>query len=65
MPNDDPTAESLAEMPEVTDWSRARRNPYAARVGVRMLPADLAEAFPDDVSVATALREYLTSKKSA
>ena len=41
MPIDDPTAESLAEMPEVTDWSKALRNPYAARLGVRRLPAVL------------------------
>lgn len=65
MPIDDPTAESLAEMPEVTDWSKALRNPYAARLGVRRLPADLAKAFPDDAAVTTALREYLTRKKSA
>jgi hypothetical protein len=59
---DDPSQESLAEMPEVHDWSRAQPNPYAARLGVRHLPADLAKAFPDDAAVANALRSYLKGK---
>jgi hypothetical protein len=62
MKPDEPTAESLAEIPEVTDWSKAKRNPYAARLGVRRLPPDLAKAFPDDASVQEALRAYLASK---
>ena len=59
---DNPTPESLVDMPEVCDWTRARRNPYAARLGVRVLPMDLAKAFPDDAAVADALREFLQSK---
>lgn len=62
---DEPSAESLAEIPEVDDWSTARRSPYAARLGIRTLSADLARAFPDDSSVDAALRELLASKKSA
>ena len=63
--SDEPSAESLAEMPEVRDWSKARRNPYASRFGVRTLTPDLARAFPDDSSVNQALRAYLDAKKSA
>ena len=62
---DEPTAESLAEVPEVADWSSARKNPYAARLGIRKLAPDLARAFPDDSSVEAALRELLASNKSA
>ncbi len=62
---DEPTVESLAEIPEVVDWSTARKNPYAARLGIRTLSPDLARAFPDDSLVDAALRELLSSKKSA
>jgi hypothetical protein len=46
-------------MPEVGDWSQARRNPYARGRRARILDADLAKAFPDSSSVNTALRELL------
>jgi hypothetical protein len=56
---DDPTPESLAELPEVGDWSRARRNPFAGRTYVRVLPSDLPKQLPDNRSVADALRACL------
>jgi hypothetical protein len=46
-------------MPEVSDWSAARRNPYARGRRARILDADLAKAFPDSSSVNAALRELL------
>ncbi len=55
----EPSASSLREMPEVTDWSKARRNPYVRGRRARILDADLAKAFPDSSSVNTALRELL------
>jgi uncharacterized DUF497 family protein len=55
----EPTAASLREMPEVRDWSKARRNPYARGRRVRILDADLARTFPDSTSVNEALRELL------
>jgi hypothetical protein len=50
---------SLREMPEVTDWSKARRNPYVRGRRSRILDADLVKAFPDSTSVNAALREVL------
>lgn len=32
-------------MPEVTNWSKARRNPYARSRRARILDAELAKAF--------------------
>jgi hypothetical protein len=55
----EPSAASLREMPEVVDWSKARRNPYARGRRARILDADLAKAFPDSSSVNVALRELL------
>jgi len=55
----EPSAASLREMPEVGDWSRARRNPYARGRRARILDADPAKAFPDSASVSAALRELL------
>ena len=55
----EPSAASLREMPEVTDWSGAHRNPYTRGRLARVLDADLAKAFPDSVAVNTALRELL------
>ena len=52
----EPSAASLREMPEVRDWSRAKRNPYARGRRVRILDSDLAKTFPDSVSVNDALR---------
>lgn len=46
-------------MPEVKDWSRARRNPYVRGRRSRILDADLAKEFPDSASVNSALRELL------
>jgi uncharacterized DUF497 family protein len=43
----EPSTSSLREMPEVKDWSRARRNPYVRGRRARILDADLAKAFPD------------------
>ena len=54
----EPSVASLREMPEVHDWSRAKRNPYAHGRRVRILDADLAKAF-DSTSVNDALRELL------
>jgi hypothetical protein len=54
-----PSAASLREMPEVRDWSKARRNPYVRGRRARVLDADLAKAFPDSSSVNAALRELL------
>lgn len=47
----EPSAASLREMPEVTDWSGARRNPYTRGRLARVLDADLAKAFPDSAAV--------------
>ena len=55
----EPSAASLREMPEVSDWSKARRNPYVRGRRARVLDADLAKAFPDSTSVNAALRELL------
>ena len=55
----EPSATSLREMPEVRDWSKARRNPYVRGRLARVLDADLAKEFPDSSSVNTALRELL------
>ena len=55
----EPSVASLREMPEVHDWSRAKRNPYAHGRRVRILDADLAKAFADSPSVNAALRELL------
>jgi hypothetical protein len=46
-------------MPEVKDWSTARRNPYLRGRRARILDAELAKAFPDSSSVNAALRELL------
>jgi hypothetical protein len=59
MKSSEPSAASLREMPEVTDWSKARRNPYARGRRARILDADLAKAFPDSSSVNAALRELV------
>lgn len=55
----EPSAASLREMPEVTDWSGARRNPYTRGRLARVLDVDLAKAFPDSAAVNAALRELL------
>jgi hypothetical protein len=55
----EPSAASLREIPEVRDWSKARRNPYVRGRRARVLDADLAKAFPDSSSVNAALRELL------
>jgi len=55
----EPSAASLRAIPEVRDWSKARRNPYARGRRARVLDADLAKAFPDSTSVNAALRELL------
>jgi hypothetical protein len=46
-------------MPEVSDWSTARRNPYVRGRRARVLDADLAKASPDSSSVNEALRGLL------
>lgn len=51
-------------MPEVTDWSKARRNPYVRGRRGRVLDADLAKAFPDSASVNAALVNSLPSVPS-
>jgi hypothetical protein len=53
------SAASLRDMPEVTDWSKTRRNPYVRGRRARILDAVLAKAFPDSASVNAALRELL------
>ena len=58
----EPSAASLREMPEVRDWSNARRNPYARGRRVRILDADLENAFPDSTSVNEALRLLLAMR---
>jgi hypothetical protein len=55
----EPSAASLRDLPEVRDWSKARRNPYVRGRRARVLDADLAKAFPDSASVNAALRELL------
>jgi hypothetical protein len=55
----EPSTSSLREMPEVKDWSSARRSPYVRGRRARILDADLAKAFPDSASVNAALRELL------
>jgi hypothetical protein len=55
----EPSAASLREMPEVKDWSKARRNPYVRGRRGRILDAELAKVFPDSKSVNLALRELL------
>jgi hypothetical protein len=53
-------------MPEVRDWSRARRGHWAGKVrggNARVLEPDLAKAFPDDRSVNAALRVVLEAAK--
>ena len=59
----EPTAASLREMPEVRDWSKARRNPYLAHVGVRHIDTDLEKEFPDSASVNEALRVVLAMRQ--
>lgn len=63
----EPTRASLREMPEVRDWSRARRGYWAGklRMGMgRTLEPELAKAFPDDESVNAALRVVLAAAKA-
>src|SRR5262245_9949223 len=63
----DPRAKSLREMPEVTDWSRARRGYWAGRLRRsthRTLAPDLAKVFPDDESVNAALRIVVQAAKA-
>jgi hypothetical protein len=55
----EPSAASLREMPEVMDWSAARRNPYVRGRRARILDTELAKVFPDSTSVNAALRELL------
>jgi hypothetical protein len=67
-PSAEPSAASLREMPEVRDWSRARRGYWAGRLHrgtARHLEPDLAKAFPDDESVNAALRVVLEAAKAA
>jgi hypothetical protein len=58
-PREQPSAESLAEIPEL-DFSTLRRipNPYAGRtfVNLRVLESDVEAAFPDSEAVNKALR---------
>src|SRR5580704_17452439 len=60
--HEEPSAQSLAEMPEL-DFSKLRRipNPYAGRtfVNVRVLEPDVESAFPDSEAVNHALRALL------
>lgn len=62
----EPTAESLAEIPEL-DFSKLRRipNPYAQRtfVNVRVLEPDVHSAFPDSEAVNQALRVLLALRE--
>jgi hypothetical protein len=54
-------------MPEVRDWSGARRGYWAGRLRIgsaRHLDPDLAKAFPDDASVNAALRVVLDAAKA-
>jgi hypothetical protein len=54
-------------MPEVRDWSRARRGFWAGKVrggNARTLEPEIAEAFPDDRSVNAALRVVLEAAKA-
>lgn len=59
---EEPSAESLAELPEL-DFSKLRRipNPYAGRTfaNVRILEPDVESAFPDSEAVNQALRVLL------
>jgi hypothetical protein len=53
-------------MPEVRDWSRARRGSWAGKLrggNARTLEPELAKAFPDDQSVNAALRAVLEAAK--
>jgi hypothetical protein len=53
-------------MPEVRDWSGARRGYWAGKVrgaNARTLEPDVAAAFPDDQSVNAALRAVLEVAK--
>lgn len=63
---EEPTAESLAEMPEL-DFSKLRRipNPYVRRtfVNVRVLEPDVQSAFPDSEAVNQALRVLLALRE--
>jgi hypothetical protein len=58
-PHEEPSAESLVEIPEL-DFRTLRRipNPYAGRtfVNVRVLEPDVEAAFPDSEAVNQALR---------
>ena len=54
-----PSRSTLLEMPEVKDWSKAQRNPYARGTRARLLDADLEAAFPDSKTVNDALRALL------
>ena len=54
-----------SDMPEILDWSKAKPNPYAARLRGRtvavVLEPDVAEAFPTSKSVNTLLRSVLAA----
>ena len=63
---DGPSAASLRSMPEVRDWSRARRGRWAGKLRKgtdRRLEPELAKAFPDDESVNVALRIVLEAAR--
>jgi hypothetical protein len=65
--SDEPSAASLRAMPEVRDWSGARRGYWAGKLrpgSARHLEPDLADAFPDDASVNAALRVVLGAAKA-
>jgi hypothetical protein len=54
-------------MPDVRDWSRARRGHWAGKLrggNTRSLEPELAKAFPDDESVNAALRAVLEAAKA-
>jgi hypothetical protein len=66
MKTGEPSATSLREMPEVRDWSKARRGHWAGKLrrgDTRRLEPDLAKAFPDDESVNAALRAVLAAAR--
>lgn len=60
------TAPPAEDAMERYDWSRARRGYWAGKLrrgNTRTLEPDVAEAFPDDDSVNTALRAVLEAAK--
>jgi hypothetical protein len=65
---DEPSAASLAELPEL-DFTKLRRlpNPFrgARFTNVRILEPTLASAFPDSEAVNRALRRVLAGRKGA